>query len=155
MPKAKSTDGKTEDEPALEPATADASGPEEASPSTESRTVPPTQDRKTNPQPPYGNSAPRNEGLDAPPEDRVFIDVGGGGPLLPGDGHGELSGLQQPLRIPVPLPGDVSSPSSSSSSRTTQSPARGAGLFGDRDHKHTQQPTLQEMIPKKDQLLRD
>ena len=85
MHKAKSTDGKREKEPALEPAIADASGPEAASPSMESRTVLPAQDMKTNPQPPYGNSAPRNEGLDAPPEDRVFIDVGGGGgPLLPG-----------------------------------------------------------------------
>ena len=62
MHKAKSTDGKREKEPALEPAIADASGPEAASPSMESRTVPPAQDMKTNPQPPYGNSAPRNEG---------------------------------------------------------------------------------------------
>ena len=139
MHKAKSTDGKREKEPALEPPIADASGPEVASPSMESRTVLPAQDMKTNPQPPYGNSAPRNEGLDAPPEDRVFIDVGGGGPLLPGEGHGELSGLQQPLRIPMPLPGDVSSSSSSSSSRVTQPPARVVGLSENGSNRRLQQ----------------
>ena len=48
MHKAKSTDGKREKEPALEPAIADASGPEAASPSMESRTALPAQDMKTN-----------------------------------------------------------------------------------------------------------
>ena len=102
MHKAKSTDGKREDEPALE---LEASGPQVLSPLPESRTVLPAQDMEANLLPSNGNSALRNERLDAPPEDRVFIDVGGGGPLLPGEGHGELSGLQQPLRIPMPLPG--------------------------------------------------
>ena len=124
MHKAKSTDGKREKEPALEPAIADASGPEAASPSMESRTVLPAQDMKTNPQ---------------PPEDRVFIDVGGGGPLLPGEGHGELSGLQQSLGIPVPLPGGVSSSSSSPSSRVTQPPARVVGLSENGDNRRLQQ----------------
>ena len=138
MHKVKSTDGKREKEPALEPAIADASGPEAASPSMESRTVLPAQDMKTNPQPPYGNSAPRNEGLDAPPEDRYSSTLAAAA-LPPGEGHGELSGLQQPLRIPMPPPGDVSSSTSSSSSRVTQPPARVVGLSENGSNRRLQQ----------------
>ena len=112
MRKAKLADGKRKDEPAMGP---DALGPQVLSPSAESRTVLPAQDIKANLLPSNGNSALRNERLDAPSEDRVLMHVGRDGPLLPGNGHGEFSaGLQRPLGISVPLPGDVSSSSSSS-----------------------------------------
>ena len=98
-------------------------------------------DREVDPQEPSEDPAPQEEEPEEPPADEEqLLSDDGSGTHIEEEGHGELSGLQQPLRIPVPLPGDVSSPSSSSSSRTTQSPARGAGLFGDRANKHTQQP---------------
>ena len=97
-------------------------------------------DREDDLQEPSKDPAPQEEEPEDPPadEEQLLSDDGSGTHIE--EGHGELSGLQQPLRIPVPLPGDVSSPSSSSSSRMTQSPARGAGLSGGRDNKHTQQP---------------
>ena len=62
MRKAKLTDGKRKDEPAMGP---DALGPQVLSPSAESRTVLPAQDMKANLLPSNGNSALCNERLDA------------------------------------------------------------------------------------------
>ena len=71
MRKAKLADGKRKDEPAI----ADASGPQVLSPSAESRTVLPALDMKASLIPSNGNSALRNERLDAPSGDRVLMYV--------------------------------------------------------------------------------
>ena len=62
-------------------------------------------DREDDLQEPSEDPAPQEEEPEEPPADEEhLLSDDGSGTQIQEEGHGELSGLQQPLRIPVPLP---------------------------------------------------